>query len=107
MLTNIFTVFRKELKDSLRDRRTIFGALFYPLLGPVLMVVLISVIARVTSDQVEQDLDLPVIGAEHGPNLIAFLEQNRVNVLPGPEDPEAQVQAGDLDVVVIIPESFG
>jgi sodium transport system permease protein len=107
MPSNIFTVFSKELKDSLRDRRTIFGALFYPLLGPVLMVVLISVISRVTSDQIEQDLDLPVIGAEHAPNLIAFLEQNRVNVLPGPEDPEAQVQAGDLDVVVIIPAGFG
>jgi sodium transport system permease protein len=106
-VNNIATVFLKELKDSLRDRRTIFGALFYPLLGPVLMVVLISVIARVTSDQVEQDLELPVIGAEHAPNLVAYLEQNRVNVVPGPADPEAEVQAGNLDVVVIIPAGFG
>jgi len=107
MLSNILTVFTKELTDSLRDRRTIFGALFYPLLGPVLMVVLISVIVRVSSDQSEQNLELPVIGAEHAPNLIAFLEQNRVNVLPGPADPEAQVQAGDLDVVIVIPAGFG
>ncbi len=106
-MNNIFTVFTKELTDSLRDRRTIFGALFYPLLGPVLMVVLISVLLRVTTEQSAQDLELPVIGAEHAPNLIAFLEQNRVNVVPGPADPEAQVQAGDLDVVIVIPAGFG
>jgi sodium transport system permease protein len=104
---NILTVFTKELTDSLRDRRTIFGALFYPLLGPVLMVVLISVIMRVTSDQSEQVLELPVIGAEHAPNLVAFLEQNRVTVVPGPDEPEAQVQSGDLDVVIVIPADFG
>jgi sodium transport system permease protein len=106
-VNNILTVFRKELTDSLRDRRTIFGALFYPLLGPVLMVLLISVLVRTTTEQVEQRLELPVIGAEHAPNLIAFLEQNRVDVVPGPADPAARVRAGDLDVVVIISPAFG
>ena len=56
MLRHIAIVFNKELTDSLRDRRTLFGALFYPLLGPVLMVLLLSVILRVFSDQAEQDL---------------------------------------------------
>ena len=107
MLRHIAIVFNKELTDSLRDRRTLFGALFYPLLGPVLMVLLLSVILRVFSDQAEQDLALPVIGAEHAPHLIAYLEQNRVAVEPGPADPQAEVRAGDADVVLIIPPGFG
>jgi sodium transport system permease protein len=104
---NLLVVFQKELTDSLRDRRTLFGALFYPLLGPVLMVVLLSVILRTFSDQAEQPLDLPVIGAEHAPQFILYLQQNRVAVQPGPADPQAEVRTGNLDVVLIIPPGFG
>jgi sodium transport system permease protein len=107
MLTHTAVVFLKELTDSLRDRRTLFGALFYPLLGPALLVLLLGVITRTFSEQSDQLLDLPIVGAEHAPNFMAYLAQNRVNALPGPADPQAEVRAGDADVVLIIPPRFG
>jgi sodium transport system permease protein len=107
MLAHIAVVFHKELVDSLRDRRTLFGALFYPLLGPALLVVLLSVVLRTFTEQSDQPFDLPIIGAEHAPNFMAYLAQNRVNALPGPADPLAEVRAGNLDVVLIIPPGFG
>ena len=39
----IFTVFRKEFRENLRDRRTLFTALvFGPLLGPVLFALMLT-----------------------------------------------------------------
>ncbi len=103
---NVITVFQKELEDSLRDRRTIFGMLFYPLLGPVLMVLLLSVVLRMFSDQAERPLALPIVGAQNAPSLIAFLEDRAVQILPGPADPPAEVRANNLDLVLVIPPGF-
>ncbi len=100
-------VFRKEVVDNMRDRRTLAAALFYPLLGPLLLMLLVVVIGRSVSKRSEAPLDLPVAGAEYAPNLVRFLEQHGTNVLAPPEDPEAAVRAGDLEVVLIIPEAFG
>jgi sodium transport system permease protein len=107
MLNHIAVVFHKELTDSLRDRRTLFGALFYPLLGPALLVLVLSVVLRNFSEQSNQPFDLPVLGAEHAPNFMAYLAQNRVNALPGPADPLAEVRAGDAEVVLVILPGFG
>lgn len=107
MLERIAIVFRKELTDALRDRRTLSGALFYPLLGPLLMFLLFSVIARTFSEQTDKLLVLPVQGAQHAPHLIEFLEQNRVRVEAAPADPETEVRLGNLDVVLVIPASYG
>lgn len=107
MFERIGIVFRKELIDALRDRRTLTGALFYPFLGPLLMFLLFSVIARTFSEQTDRLLELPVQGAEHAPHLIEFLEQNRVQIEAAPADPETEVRLGNLDVVLIIPASYG
>lgn len=107
MFERIGIVFRKELTDSLRDRRTMSGALFYPFLGPLLMFLLFSVIARTFSEQTDQVLVLPVVGAEYAPHLVEFLEQNRVQIDAAPADPETEVRLGNLDVVLIIPASYG
>ena len=107
MLNRITIIFRKELTDALRDRRTLTGALFYPLLGPILMFLLFSVIARTFSEQTDKVLVLPVVGAEHAPHLIEFLEQNRVQIEAAPADPATEVRLGNLDVVLVIPASYG
>lgn len=107
MLNRITIIFRKELTDALRDRRTLTGALFYPLLGPILMFLLFSVIARTFSEQTDKVLVLPVVGAEHAPHLIGFLEQNRVQIEAAPADPATEVRLGNLDVVLVIPASYG
>ncbi len=99
-------VFRKEVIDNLRDRRTLLSALLYPFLGPGLILLMVIAIGQL-SREAELPLKLPVEGRERAPSLISFLEQNRVEVEPAPEDPEAAVRSGEKALVLMIPEGFG
>lgn len=103
----IGVVFFKEVVDNLRDRRSLMAAVLYPLLGPALMMILLFVVGRTLSEQSEEVLELPVVGAEHAPGLVDFLRAQSVEIVAAPDDPEAAVKAGDLDVVLVIPEGYG
>jgi sodium transport system permease protein len=106
-MERIGIVFRKEVVDNLRDRRTFLAALAYPLLGPAIMMLLFTTLVRLEVDRQERPLTLPVAGAEHAPNLVHFLEQQGVTVAPAPADPEATVRLGDADVVLRVPADYG
>jgi sodium transport system permease protein len=53
-----------------------------------------------------RDLTLPVQGAEHAGALIAWLERQQVTITKAPDDYEARIRAGDLDVVMIVDPAF-
>lgn len=106
-MNRIRIVFQKEITDNLRDRRSLVSALFYPLLGPLILIGIFFAIANLENDQKENTLNLPVIGAENAPNLIQFLQQANIAIQPAPVDPEAAVRQADVDVVLVIPEAFG
>ena len=96
----------KEVRDNLRDRRSLASALLYPLLGPVLMVVLLTVLERSMSDRVEGVLHLPVVGAANAPQLMTWLQQQDIEIVSAPEDAESSVRVGDLDVVLLVPPTY-
>jgi len=98
-------VMRKELKDSLRDRRALWSIVFSVLIGPVLIVFMMN---RVADRQREAEhVKIPVVGAEHAPALIAWLrQQSGVEVVRGPDRPEDAVRHQEEEVVVIIPKTF-
>lgn len=106
MMERIKIIFYKEVKDNLRDRRTLAGALAYPLFGPILLAFVFTLVGHTSSREAEKLLPLPVIGAENAPALVQFLGQNGVSIRPAPADPESAVQAGDYAVVLIIPEDY-
>lgn len=101
-------VFFKEVIENLRDRRTITNALLVgPLLGPLLFTALTSLMITRELDRGEKPIEVPVVGADHAPNLVAFLKQNGVKPKPPVEDPEARVRLQDEDMVLRIPASYG
>ncbi len=100
-------VFRKEVADNLRDRRAVAMALLFPLLGPVLLAVTFSVVARQARSAEERPLTLPVAGADRAPHLVQFLRGAGADVVAAPPDPEAAVRAGDRDLVLVVPPEFG
>jgi sodium transport system permease protein len=106
MLERIGIIFTKELTDHLRDRRTVITSLFYPLLGPLMLILLFTVIGQTAATRAEQPLELPVAGAERAPALVEFLRQNNARVQPAPANPQAAVSAGDADVVLVIPPHY-
>ena len=100
------TVFRKEVIDNLRDRRTLAAALLYPLLGPAMILLIIYTVGSNAVQVEEETLTLPVVGGQHAPELLTFLEQQGVEISEAPDDPEQAVREGDLDAVLMIPEGF-
>ena len=106
-MKGLVTVYKKEISENLRDRRSIFNSLLLgPILFPVLFIGLAWFSASKQQERVEQVLEIPVVGAEFAPNLVGFLEQQGILVAAEPEDPEAMVQAQEAPVVVRIPEQF-
>ncbi|MBP7692669.1 MAG: ABC transporter permease [Anaerolineales bacterium] len=103
----IWVVFQKEVVDNLRDRRTLGSAIFGALLGPLLILLLIIILGQAFFKEAgDKALVLPVIGAEHAPNLVQFLEQQNATLVPGPADPETAVRNGDVELVLVIPEDY-
>lgn len=107
----IVAVFRKEVTDNFRDRRTLMSALLMgPVFGPVLFAFVINLSLKQSLSNENEALQLPVIGAEHAPNLVSFLESRNIDLITAPPTRESAIEAvkmGLHDVVVIIPESFG
>ena len=109
-MRTVSAVFSKEVLDNLRDRRTlIFALLMGPLFGPILFAFVINLSLNQSLNDVEETLELPVIGGEYAPNVLRYLESANIKIVAGPDGREAAIQSvrdGALDVVVIIPESI-
>lgn len=105
-MSGLTTVFKKEVRENLRDRRALFNSLLLgPLLFPVLFVGLMWFLESAEQERAEKTLELPVVGAQFAPSLIRFLEQNGVVIQPEPENPENMVRNQEVPVVIrILPE---
>lgn len=101
------TVFLKEVKENLRDRRTIISAfLTGPLLGPLILVMLLNITLNRQFDKAEKPLPVPVIGAENAPNLINALKADGIVPRAAIDNPELAVRRQDADVVLRISPDY-
>ncbi|HSO07209.1 MAG TPA: ABC transporter permease, partial [Pelomicrobium sp.] len=107
----LLTVFRKEVLDNVRDRRTLVSALIMgPLFGPMLFAFMINLSIERSLDDAERVVELPVIGRQHAPTLVRYLESRNIDIVDGPADRAAAFDAvatGAHDVVLVIPGDFG
>ena len=102
-----WTVFRKELLDAFRDRRMVAVALLVmPLAVPLILAGMSSLGTSRQVEKLEGTLELPVIGAGHAPNLVAWLATNDVRVVAGPDDPDSFVSSQEAEVVLRIDPRF-
>lgn len=106
-MNSILIVFLKEVRENLRDRRTVLNTLITgPLMAPLIFVLLINTLVTREIGKAEAPLPLPVVGAQHAPNLIAALRQGNVDIKDAPADPERAVRDMDADMVLRIGEDF-
>ena len=97
-------VFRKELVDGLRDRRSVLSALMFPLMFPLLITFMFNKIAERERDA--DDIVIPVVGAAHAPDMIDWFERRGYEVSVGPADAQAAVGDKAHDFVLVIPDDF-
>ncbi|MGB7452415.1 MAG: ABC transporter permease, partial [Lysobacterales bacterium] len=106
-MSGLGTVYKKEVRENLRDRRSLFNSvLLGPILFPILFIGLAYFASSKQQESVEKVLEVPVVGTQHAPNLVSFLEQQGVVIQAAPEDPEASVKAQESQVIIRIPEQF-
>jgi len=107
----ILTVCRKEIVETLRDRRTLVSLLLGPLFGPVLFVVMINMMVSRNLSSLEETLEVPMLGAELAPNLIAFLHARSIDAatdhgIANLEQASEAVATGRHDVVLLVDQEF-
>lgn len=105
-MSALLTVWRKELLELSRDRRTLMlTLLFAPLLGPLLFLGLTTIGETKAKEQSEKPLAIAIVGAERAPNLVAWLASNGIE-RKLIADPDAAIRAQDADVYLRIGEDF-
>jgi len=85
----VIVVFVKEFLENLRDRRTVLTALLLgPLFGPIFFSVMLQLSLDRSRVGADETIELPTLNSQAAPNLMAYLESQRVRVVP---------QAGDAE----------
>jgi sodium transport system permease protein len=101
-----WVVFRKELIDALRDRRTLAVVLLSSVaIGPLVMIALSALVAGI--EQRAEERSVVVAGIEHAPTLRNYLERQTYRIEAAPADYEARLKSQSLgDPVLLIGRDF-
>jgi len=107
----ILTVFVKEFRENLRDKRTLLSALILgPLLGPILFAVALSSSIERGATRNDRPVSLAVSHADRAPNLLAFLHQYGVDIQPVTVDDagaRSAIREHRQTQVLLINDEFG
>ena len=105
-LAAAWQVFRKELVDALRDRRTLLMVLLSSVaIGPLLLVALSTLVADFEARA--EARELYAVGLESAPTLRNYIERQAWQIHPAPADHEAAlVKRSFGHAVLVVPASF-
>jgi len=105
-LRSALTVYRKEIVDALRDRRTLLVVLASSvMMGPLVLIALSSFIASFETRAEKREV--VVLHMERAPSLRNYFERQTYTIKPAPADFEQQLRKSRLgDPVVVVPEGF-
>jgi len=108
MISRAFrTVFKKEVMENIRDKRTMMSSVVMgSFLGPLMALGIIYMTAQMGKDKAEKQLELPVVNMEYAQNLKKHLLSQDVNIMTLNKSPEAAIKDKDHDVVLAIDENF-
>src|SRR5467141_3207466 len=107
-LRNIGIVYRKELIDSLRDRRTVISMIVISLLlMPLLTIGLGVVLVRQVRQSREEVPNVMILGGEDSPKVRAELEKlEGVQIVPQKPDYAEEISGKQIRAAVEIPAGF-
>jgi sodium transport system permease protein len=101
----LLVVYLKEVRDALRDRRTMLMVFVASILtGPVFLVLLAQFFTSI--EEKSSVLKVRIAGIERARALVNFLERNDVQIEAAPPDYEIRVREGRLDAVIVVPKDF-
>ncbi len=111
MIATLAAVFRKELLETLRDRRTLLSSLVMgPLFAPLLFIGALAISLDRSVSALDEAVAVTVSGAERAPNLVRFLREQgfAMTLRDGPDSDLRRWIEDDAELVVMaVPEGFG
>jgi sodium transport system permease protein len=107
-LRNVGIVYRKELIDSLRDRRTVISMIAVPLLVMPLLTIGMGVLSVTLVGLAEKEIPkVMILGGEDSPGVMAELRQLKdLQIVPAQSDYAEEISNKQIRAAVEIPESF-
>lgn len=104
----IFVVYRKELTEWLRDRRTLISTVLVPLLAFPLLMVGITALATVMIGNAEKETPkVMILGGEDSPELLERLHKiEKLKVVPYAHNWKDQISNKEIRAAVEIPKGF-
>ena len=105
-LQTTLTIYKKEIVDALRDRRTMATVLISSvLMGPLVLLAISGLVARLEANAEQREI--VVAGPERAPTLVNFFERQTYTVRAAPTDFEQRLRKATLaDAVVVVPKDF-
>lgn len=104
-LSRLAVVARKEFSDLLRDRKSVFWALFAVAISGPLVLGILYFVTKAVTERVEKTV-APIVNAQFAPDLVRHLERHGIRIDADPRDYEARVKNGDLDAVIVVDPNF-
>ena len=107
-LHNIVTVYLKELKDSLRDRRTLMSVIIIPtLVMPVMFFGLGKIMSVIVKKAQEEIPPIAIIGGADSPGVVTTMKKSpKLKIVPTPADWKQAISDKKIRAVVEIPAGF-
>jgi sodium transport system permease protein len=108
-LTNVLLIFRKELRDVLRDRRTLIATFVLPVvLYPAFVIGFAQVTAVQRGRQAQTTQQVAVVGARYAPDLLALIspKDDHLEWTEAPAADERALLDGQVQLIVVIPPDF-
>ena len=107
-LRNVGIVYRKEMIDSLRDRRTVISMIVVPILLMPLMTMGLSVISiRMVRKAQKETPRVMILGGDDSPRLVDSLKKlPTLEFVPARDDYASQISNKQLRAAVQIPRGF-
>ncbi|HEY2118881.1 MAG TPA: ABC transporter permease [Candidatus Acidoferrum sp.] len=107
-LQNVGIVYRKELREALRDRRTLISSLLVPLLlFPLLTAGLGVAISALLGKAKEEIPKVMIIGGEDSPRLLEDLHNlKKIEIVPLASNWKEQIINKDIRAAVGVPTGF-
>jgi len=105
---NIACVYRKELTEWLRDRRTLISTVLVPLLAfPILMVGMVSLSTMLIGKAEKETPKIMVLGGEDSPMVLEKLRAvDNLQIVPTTDDWKQKISEKEIRAAVEIPKNF-
>jgi len=107
-MRNIWIVYRKELTEALRDRRTLITTFLVPLLLiPVMGTGFTAVMSAIIGSAKKEKPKVMIVGGADSPALLAALEKYpKIDIAPATPDWRKKVVEKEIRAAIEIPDGF-